>query len=63
MSPSSTMVKRADATENPDAEPVTDTDLELPGVVSSTGVIENDLDADCSPAGIVIENRAGLKAV
>ena len=57
------MVKRADATENPDAEPVTDTVLEFPGVESSVTVIENDRDADCSPAGIVIGNRAGLNPV
>ena len=63
MSPSSVMVRRADETEYPDAEPVTDTDLELPGVESSTGVIENDRDPDCSPAGIVTENRAGLNPV
>ena len=57
------MVKRADETENPDAEPATVTDLELPGVESSVTVIENVREPDCSPAGIVTVNRAGLKPV
>ena len=63
MSPSSTMVKRADETENPDSEPATGTDLELPGVKSLVTVIENVRDADWFPAGIVIVNRAGLNPV
>ena len=57
------MVRRADETENPDDEPVTATVLELPGVESLVTVIENVRDADCSPAGIVIVNRAGLNPV
>ena len=57
------MVKRAEEMSNPDAEPVTATVLELPGVESLATVMENDLDPDVSPAGIVTENRAGLKRV
>ena len=63
MSPSSVMVKRADETSNPVAEPATATVLELPGVESSVTVRENDPDPDCSPAGIVIGNCLGLRLV